>query len=169
MKYTNWIPALLLAVLAAGVQAHENAGRAPRHEAPMAKEQKPWGIAGDRKAVKRTIDIAMADTMRFTPERIEVREGETVRLRVKNSGQVLHELVIGTRADLEAHAELMARHPGMEHDEPHMTHVKSGESGEIVWNFNRAGEFDFACLIPGHYQAGMAGKIKVIGRKEPKR
>ncbi|WP_332814029.1 cupredoxin domain-containing protein [Ramlibacter sp.] len=166
MKYTNWISALLLAALAAGAQAHENRGPAPRHDAPVVKDQKPWGIAGDRKAVRRTIDIAMTDQMRFTPDRIEVREGETVRLRVKNSGQVLHELVIGTRADLDAHAEMMARHPGMEHDEAHMTHVKAGASGEIVWNFNRPGEFDFACLIPGHYQAGMVGKVTVIPREE---
>ncbi|WBY01341.1 cupredoxin family protein [Ramlibacter tataouinensis] len=169
MKYTNGMAALLLAALAAGAQAHGNAGHAARHHAPVAKEQKPWGIAGAASAVRRTIDIAMTDTMRFTPERIEVREGETVRLRVQNNGQVLHELVIGTRADLDAHAEMMARHPGMEHDEPHMTHVNAGASGEIVWNFNRPGEFDFACLIPGHYQAGMVGKIKVIARKESKR
>ncbi len=169
MKRFHWPAALVLAALATGVQAHENTGHAPRHDAPVAKEQKPWGIAGDRKAVKRTIDIAMTDNMRFTPDRIEVREGETVRLRVKNSGKVLHELVIGTKADLDAHAEMMAKHPGMEHDEPHMTHVKSGATGEVVWNFNRPGEFDFACLIPGHYQAGMVGKVKVIPRKESKR
>lgn len=162
----RWMAAVVLAALAGGAQAHQERGHAPRQDAPVVKEQKAWGIAGDRKAVRRTIDIAMTDTMRFTPDRIEVREGETVRLRVKNSGQVLHELVIGTRADLDAHAEMMARHPGMEHDEPHMTHVKSGATGEVVWNFNRPGEFDFACLIPGHYQAGMVGTIRVLPRKE---
>lgn len=163
----NWIAAMALAALAGGAQAHQKTGHAPRQDAPVAKEQKAWGIAGDRRAVRRTIDIAMTDDMRFTPDRIEVREGETVRLRVKNSGKVLHELVIGTRADLDAHAEMMAKHPGMEHDEPHMTHVQSGATGEVVWNFNRPGEFDFACLIPGHYQAGMVGTIKVTPRKEP--
>ncbi len=136
---------------------------------PWPRNRSPGASPAIARAVRRTIDIAMTDAMRFTPDRIEVREGETVRLRVKNSGQVLHELVIGTRADLDAHAEMMAKHPGMEHDEPHMTHVKAGASGEIVWNFNRPGEFDFACLIPGHYQAGMVGKIKVIPRKESKR
>lgn len=170
MKYTKWLSALSLAVLAAaGAQAHENAGHAARHDAPVVKEQKPWGIAGDRKAVQRTIDIGMTDDMRFTPARIEVREGETVRLRVKNSGQVLHELVIGNKAQFDEHAAMMMKHPGMEHDEPEMTHVKPGASGEIVWNFNRPGEFDFACLIPGHYQAGMVGKVKVMARKEQQR
>ena len=55
----------------------------------------------------------------------------------------------------------MVKFPNMEHDEPYMAHVKPGESGEIVWTFNRPGDFDFACLIAGHYQAGMVGKIKV--------
>jgi plastocyanin len=35
-------------------------------------------------------------------------------------------------------------------------------------NFNRPGEFDFACLIAGHYQAGMVGKITVTALLKPK-
>ena len=73
----------------------------------------------------------------------------------------MHELVIGTRQELDEHATLMAKFPGMEHDEPYMAHVAPGKTGALVWNFNRVGEFDFACLIPGHYQAGMVGKINV--------
>ena len=96
----------------------------------------------------------------------EVRQGETVRLRVKNAGKVMHELVIGTKEELDQHAALMAKHPNMEHDEPYMAHVKPGQTGDLVWNFNRAGEFDYACLVPGHYQAGMTGKIRVLARKE---
>ena len=133
--------------------------------APVAKEQKDWGIAGDARAVRRTITIRMTDDMRFAPRHIEVREGETVRLRAENKGQVLHEIVIGTRAALDAHADMMARHPGMEHEEPHMAHVAPGKKGDIVWHFNRPGRFDFACLIPGHYQAGMTGTITVLPRK----
>lgn len=130
----------------------------------MMKEQKAWGIAGEARAVTRTITLRMTDDMRFTPRRIEVQEGETVRLRAENQGRLLHEIVLGTPADLDAHAEMMARHPGMEHDEPHMAHVAAGQRGDIVWKFNRAGEFRFACLIPGHYQAGMTGTVAVVPR-----
>lgn len=83
---------------------------------------------------------------------------------VHNSGQVMHEMVIGTKKELDEHAALMAKFPEMEHDEPYMTHVAPGKSGEIVWTFNRAGQFDFACLIAGHYQAGMTGKIIVAAK-----
>lgn len=132
--------------------------------APVVKEQKDWGIAGEARDARRTITLTMTDTMRFSPERITVRQGETVRLRVRNAGQLMHELVIGTRAELESHAAMMAKHPNMEHDEPYMAHVEPGKSGDIIWTFNRAGEFEFACLIAGHFQAGMKGTITVQAR-----
>jgi uncharacterized cupredoxin-like copper-binding protein len=87
--------------------------------------------------------------------------GETVRLVAVNGGKVLHEIVIGTPQELKAHAEMMKKHPGMEHDEPYMAHVDPGQKGAIVWTFNRAGTFEFACLIPGHFEAGMIGRITV--------
>lgn len=152
--------ALAAALTAPAALAHGSAhGAKP---APTAAEQKPWGVAGQARNVSRTISIAMGDDMRFTPERIEVREGQTVRLRVSNTGKLLHELVIGTTEELKTHAELMKKFPGMEHDEPYMAHVDPGKHGEIVWTFNRSGEFEFACLVAGHFEAGMKGRIHVI-------
>jgi len=84
-----------------------------------------------------------------------------VRFRVKNHGKAMHEFVIGTKAENAKHAELMIKFPNMEHDEPYMAHVAPGKTGEIVWTFNRAGTFEFACLIAGHYAAGMVGTIHV--------
>ena len=141
-------------VLAHGDKAHR-AG-------PVVKEQKDWGIAGDAKAVHRTVEFRMGDDMRFRPDRLTVKRGETLRLRIVNDGRQLHEYVLGTVAENARHAELMVRLPDMEHDEPWMAHVKPGGSGEIVWTFNRAGEFEFACLIAGHYGAGMKGRITVL-------
>ncbi|MBK0112764.1 MULTISPECIES: cupredoxin domain-containing protein [unclassified Delftia] len=143
-------------VFAHGSEAHDDAPKAA-----AVKEQKPWGIAGDASAARRTITLDMSDNMRFTPERISVKRGETVRLRVANKGQVMHEIVLGTPASLDEHAQMMLKFPTMEHGEPYMAHVSPGKSGDLVWNFNREGSFDFACLIPGHYQAGMRGTITV--------
>ena len=147
------------ALLPATVRAHGD-----RHAGGMrevVREQKPWGIAAAPAEATRTIQIRMDDKMRFTPAHINVREGETVRLRIANRGKLLHELVIGTREELQAHAELMKKHPGMEHDEPYMAHVNAGKRGEITWTFNRPGDFEFACLIAGHFEAGMRGTIRV--------
>ena len=125
------------------------------------KEQLDWGIAGDARNARRSIEVGMSDNMRFTPERIEVRLGDTVRFKVRNKGKVMHEFVIGTQAENARHADLMVKFPNMEHDAPYMAHVPPGKTGEIVWTFNRGGEFEFACLIAGHYQGGMVGTIKV--------
>ncbi len=106
----------------------------------------------------------MLDTMRFTPDKVDVKLGETVRFVITNDGKQMHEFVIGTKNELDEHAALMLKFPEMEHDAPYMAHVPPGKTGAIVWKFNRAGEFDFACLLPGHYQAGMVGKIKVASK-----
>jgi uncharacterized cupredoxin-like copper-binding protein len=129
--------------------------------APAKKEQQAWGIAGEKSEVRRTIRLTMTDGMRFLPDKFEVNEGETVRIALRNNGKMLHEMVVGTKQVLDEHAALMVKFPDMEHDEPHMAHVPPGKTGEIIWKFNKAGEFDFACLIAGHYQAGMVGKIFV--------
>ena len=152
--------ALSCALAGGSAFAHEGAKHKDAN-APVKKEQKPWGIAGDAKAAKRTIEIAMSDEMRFTPSRIEVKQGETVRFVVTNKGKLLHEMVIGDKKTLDEHAALMAKFPTMEHDEPYMAHVPSGKKETLVWTFNQPGEFDFACLVNGHYQAGMVGKITV--------
>ena len=143
--------------------AHGDAHRdtPPRKFDPLQVEATTFGQEGDPSKVTRTIRITMDDKMRFVPGTLTIQKGETVRLRVANRGAVLHELVIGTPTELAEHAEMMRKFPGMEHDAPHMAHVKPGRSGDIVWQFTQAGEFQFACLIPGHFEAGMVGKVVV--------
>lgn len=156
---------IFFAVLAMAGHAYAH-GNSTTHAstAPSPAQQTEWGIAGNPRDVKRTIALRMSDAMRFEPARIEVREGDTVRLRVANQGRLLHEIVLGTPQALSAHAELMKKFPNMEHDEAYMAHVPAGRKGEIVWTFNRAGEFAYACLIPGHFEAGMVGQIVVKPR-----
>jgi uncharacterized cupredoxin-like copper-binding protein len=155
----HWLIAAALAPFAAaGARAH---GEKKHAAGPVRKEQKDWGIAGNPKLARRRIEVRMLDTMRFVPDRIELRQGETVRFVVHNGGRMLHEFVIGTQAENQAHAELMKKYPDMEHDEPWMAHVPAGKSAELVWQFNRPGQFQFACLIAGHYDAGMVGTLVV--------
>jgi uncharacterized cupredoxin-like copper-binding protein len=149
-----------LLTLARGAQAHSEKPHAKK-TGLVRKEQKGWGIAGDAKDAKRTIDCKMLDTMRFSPDRINAKLNETIRFTASNNGRVLHEFVIGTQQENAAHNELMKKFPNMEHDEPWMAHVAAGGKSEIIWKFNRPGEFEFACLMPGHYEAGMVGKIVV--------
>ncbi len=161
MKISKLIAILSITTGATAVFAHNNSASST---ASTEKVQTAWGIAGNAKAVNRTITVTMTDQMRFTPAELQVRVGDTVRLVVRNAGKGLHELVIGTKAELDAHAALMLKFPGMEHSEPYMAHVNPGKTSQLIWTFNRVGDFEFACLLPGHYQAGMVGKIKVMAR-----
>lgn len=149
--------------LAGPAQAHGDATHATRPRAADAAPAEPraYGREGDPAKVVRTVRVDMHDRMRFTPADLVVRRGDTVRFVVHNGGRVLHEMVLGTVDELRAHAELMRRFPDMEHDEPNMVHVKPGARGSIVWQFDQPGVFQFACLIPGHFEAGMVGKLTV--------
>ncbi len=156
----------LLAAALAGLSlssafAHSSHTHGSHAPAPARVAETPYGQPGDPQKVSRTITVEMADTMRFSPATITVQRGETVRIRAVNKGKVLHELVLGTPEEIRKHWEAMKRQPNMAHDEPHMVHVDPGQRGELVWQFTRAGEFQFACLLPGHFEAGMVGKVVV--------
>jgi len=132
--------------------------------ASISIDEQEFGREGDPQRVTRTIAVAMNDTMRYTPSKIRVKQGETVKFIVTNKGKSLHEMVIGTMDELKAHGEMMKKNSGMEHDEAYMAHVKPGEKEEIVWQFTKAGDFNFGCLAPGHFEAGMIGAIHVAGK-----
>jgi uncharacterized cupredoxin-like copper-binding protein len=99
--------------------------------------------------------------MGFEPARVEVRRGEQVRFVLQNDGEEDHEFMLATVSENRKHAEVMKKHPDMEHDNPNGKRVLPHGNGELVWKFTKRGEFEFACLIPGHYEKGMFGKVIV--------
>lgn len=125
------------------------------------------GTPGVATKVTRTIVVDMKDDMRFHSSVFSVKQGETIRFVAKNSGKVKHEMVLGTQKDLQDHADQMKKNPEMEHAEPNMVTVDPGKSGEIIWQFTSAGKVDFACLQPGHFDAGMKGLVNVASSKSP--
>jgi uncharacterized cupredoxin-like copper-binding protein len=154
-----FIVLVVMAFVAPSVHAHGDVHEKPGAPRPMVETD--FGRTGDPNKVSRTVRIDMSDKMRFSPAAVTAKKGETLKFVAKNSGGVLHEMVLGTMAELKAHAELMRKFPGMEHDEPYMAHVAPGKTGEIVWQFSKTGEFFYGCLIPGHFEAGMIGKVTV--------
>lgn len=127
-------------------------------------DERAYGEPGDPSKPVREIAITMSEgdgTMSFTPNMIEVKKGEQIRFKLKNGGELEHEIVIATREENLEHAKEMMKNPDMEHDDPNARRLKPGASDEIVWRFSKSGEFDMSCLIPGHLEAGMTGKIIV--------
>jgi uncharacterized cupredoxin-like copper-binding protein len=119
------------------------------------------GRPGDLRQATRTIEVVMDDEMRFTPAKIEVKRGETVRFVVRNVGEMKHEMMLGTREELRKHAAVMQKFPDMEHDDDNAVSVDPGKAKDLVWYFSRTGNFMFGCLMPGHYEAGMVGTLVV--------
>ena len=161
-KTLNILAFAAVALVSTAAAAHGDDDKAKQKRFDASKvEETDFGREGDPKKASRTIKVDMADSMRFTPASFAVKRGETVRFVVRNDGKLLHEMVLGTVEALKKHAELMKKFPEMEHADPNMAHVKPGATGEIVWQFTKAGDFQFACLQPGHYEAGMVGRVVV--------
>jgi putative spermidine/putrescine transport system substrate-binding protein len=119
------------------------------------------GQPGNPSEVSRTITMSMNDSMRFTPDRIEVRKGETIRFLLQNEGKLRHELVLGEPEALRRHAAMMQMMPDMQHSGPNMASLAPGEAGQLIWKFTRTGTVTFACLQSGHLEAGMKGAVAV--------
>ncbi|MES2510004.1 MAG: cupredoxin family protein [Pseudomonadota bacterium] len=148
------LPSLLMAMTAMASGTHAGG-----------HDDEAIGKPGVAAKVTRTITMDMADTMRFSVPKVTAKQGETIRFVVKNSGKVKHEMVLGTEKELKEHYEVMKKNPEMEHADANMVTVAPGKTGEIIWQFTKAGKIDFACLQPGHYDAGMKGFVTVAGGK----
>ncbi len=165
MKSILFASAFSVSMLSLGPVAYADAGH--HHGASMEMHEEhasALGKPGNPAKVTRTMTVDMNDNMRFTPAKITVNKGETIKFVVKNSGKIRHEMVLGSVKELKEHAAMMKKMPEMEHADENMVTVDPGKTGEMVWQFTKAGQFDFACLQPGHFEAGMRGKIIVKKR-----
>ncbi len=123
-----------------------------------------YGKPGDPKKPARIVQVVMREQdgrMIFIPDKLRVRKGEQIRFQLRNNGEIDHEFVVGTVEENLKHMKEMEKNPDMEHDDPNAKRLKPKTTGEIVWQFTKAGTFDFSCMIPGHRQSGMFGTIVV--------
>ena len=166
MKHLIAISAIALAFVATSGRTSNDvhksqAAKKDHHDGGGGHGGDAIGKAGNPKKISRTVEIVAGDNMRYAPDRINVKEGETIRFVVKNTGKLKHEMVLGTRKELMEHAALMQKFPEMEHADANMLSLSPGKTGEIFWQFTNSGTVDFACLQPGHMEAGMVGKVAV--------
>jgi uncharacterized cupredoxin-like copper-binding protein len=160
MKRSAILSALLLLGAVFAVPVMPSAGVAVAHDAKSFSAGQP----GDPKRSARVITVTMKEgdgKMSYAPDRIEVRKGEQIRFVLKNDGELDHEFLLATTKENLKHAEVMKKYPDMEHDEPNGKRLQPKGKSEILWRFTKTGEFEFSCLIPGHREAGMHGKIIV--------
>ena len=154
--------ASMAAVLALGNTAFAAGEHAGGHD------EYAIGMKAEKAKAKRTINITMREDqegkMIFEPKKLQFREGETVTLNFVNKGEAKHEFVMDTQENVLEHKAVMEKNPDMEHADDNSLSLEPGEKGQIVWNFTKSGDFAFACLIPGHYESGMHGPLKVTAK-----
>ena len=124
----------------------------------------PAGEPGDAKHAARAVEVTATDAeghMTFAPDKLDIARGEQVRFTIHNVGALEHEFVIGDKAGNAEHAKMMAEMPDMKHNDPNAVTVPAGKTATLVWKFSKPGAFEFACLIPGHYESGMHGVVNV--------
>lgn len=161
------IPKRVLAAIAVAGLMSTTAIAAPGHkpgEGHNHADETEYGKPGDPKKPARIVQVVMRESdgkMMFFPDLVKVRKGDQIRFQLRNNGEIDHEFVIGTVDENQKHMKAMEKNPDMEHDDPNSKRLKPKTKGEIVWQFTEAGTFEFACLIPGHYQSGMVGVIVV--------
>jgi uncharacterized cupredoxin-like copper-binding protein len=149
-KITTGVALIALSALASPAVGHEQHGHASYAA----------GEPGNAKEPSRTIEVAMNE-MEYTPSRIEVKRGEQIRFVIRNAGKEDHEFLLATTEENLKHAEMMKKHPHMEHDEPNAMRLAPSKSAEILWKFTKAGTFEYSCLIPDHRDYGMIGRVVV--------
>lgn len=160
-----WAWAFALALASSPALAHDDAHVV--EPAPYEAELGVPGVPGDSANVTSTIWVRMLETrdgrMAFDPAEIVARRGETLRIVLENQGASDHEFILGTPSELAEHAAMMREMPEMAHEDQNSLRLQPGDSGEIIWKFGDSNRIEFACLVPGHYEAGMRGKIMVSG------
>jgi uncharacterized cupredoxin-like copper-binding protein len=161
----NWNGHGIALVAAMLLSANAWAGEAPSGHSHHGHGQSfSAGEPGNPKKPARIVQVTMGEQdgkMVFVPARLEVKKGEQIKFVLRNNGELEHEFVLASTADNLKHAEAMEKNPGMEHEEPNGKEVAPKKTGEMVWKFTKAGVFEYACLIPGHREAGMTGTIVV--------
>lgn len=159
-RSTLFVSGLLFAAVVGPVYAGEGPpGHTHSHDAGFSA-----GQPGNSRIPSRLIPITMREDngkMLFFPDKVEVKKGEQVRFVIRNAGALKHEFTLASVEDNNKHADLMKKYPEMEHDDPNAKSVEPGKTAEIIWQFSKAGTFEFACLIPGHREAGMHGAVAV--------
>ena len=161
----NWNISGIALVAATLLSAGAWAGEGPAgHSHAGHGESFSAGEPGDPKKPSRTVRVTMGEAdgkMLFAPARLEIKKGEQIKFVLRNDGELDHEFVLASTADNLKHAEAMQKNPDMAHDEPNGKQLAPKKTGEFIWKFTKAGEFEYACLIPGHREAGMIGTVAV--------
>lgn len=161
MRYALTLPFVAIALMALPSRATASPSDESMATAMQERMASFWfGHRAQPAQATRTIAVVMQGS-RFIPANITVKRGETVRFQITNHDRIAHEFVLGDAAEQAAHEQEMASMPGMPMNDPNGITLAPGTKASLVWTFTRAGQLQYACHLPGHYQEGMVGYLTI--------
>jgi len=115
-------------------------------------------VVGD---ADRVVEV-IADDFSFEPSSFEASIGETVTFRVTNVGAIEHEFRLSTVHGVEDHLAGAHEDHGDAEEEDPLVLVAPGETADLTVTFDEPTTFEIvACLLEGHYEAGMFAEFDV--------
>lgn len=124
------------------------------------------GQAADPASATRTVEIKAGNDLRFQPDSVEVKVGETITFHLVNTATVEHDFTLGDESEQDQHEQEMQHMPsgGDMHvmgDSANAIHIAPGQTKDLTWKFTKAGTTLYGCHEPGHFSSGMKGTITV--------
>jgi uncharacterized cupredoxin-like copper-binding protein len=116
------------------------------------------GVANAEPTV--VIDVSLKN-LRFTPNRMEVAAGQTVRINVTNMDGTEHDMLVDGLRIEKVGAATGGHHAGATADML-VVHTMANENGSITFRTEQKGTYHFYCTLPGHKDAGMVGEMTVV-------
>lgn len=121
-----------------------------------------FGKPGNPSKATRTIEVRALDSLRFEPADLRVHKGETVTIRITNTGQTMHEFDLGDQK-FQRRMEKDMQEMGSGHmtDEASAISIDPGQTKVLTWTFSDKGTGLYGCHVSGHYAGGMRGTVTV--------
>jgi len=118
---------------------------------------------GDTPEASTDFTVVMSD-FAFDPDKVAVPPGEEITITLDNVGSVEHEWVIlKDGVQIAEESELPADEETLLADFVYWeAEVDPGESGSFTFTAPERGFFQVICAIPGHFTAGMEGRLQVV-------
>ena len=141
------------------------------------------GTKGKESEINRVIVVKMFDNY-YEPNSFDISRGETIKFKVINSGELVHEFNIANAMMHKKHMPEMQKmvdneillpdsidkdkmkkmaklDKSMGHSHSNSVLLEPNQTGEIIWKFVDAVNIEIACNVPGHYEAGMIAKANL--------
>jgi len=105
-----------------------------------------------------TLTVQLGD-FSVTPGSTELQAGKPYLFEVTNTGAATHEFVVEPATAVDEPLTKVANGAKVEAE---AEDIAPGQTKVVLWTFPTPGDYQMACHVPGHFEAGMKAMFKVV-------